>query len=74
MKLSDYMKTIEKDRRSIACRMLSKELEVSTSSIYSWMNGTRSISPKNALKLEKITRGVVSRHDSRPDIYPIDEL
>lgn len=47
----------------------AKALGVSQATVWSWLHGHKSISAKNALKIEILTQGSIRREDLRPDIY-----
>jgi DNA-binding transcriptional regulator YdaS (Cro superfamily) len=39
--------------------------------VWSWLNRTRRVPPEFAIPVEIATEGAVSRHETRPDLYPI---
>lgn len=48
---------------------LAKALGCHVSLIYQWERGTRPISPKMAVALEKVTAGEIRRQCLHPDLY-----
>jgi DNA-binding transcriptional regulator YdaS (Cro superfamily) len=49
---------------------LAKELGINKSSVTSWIQ-RRGVPPERVLEVEALTG--ISRHDLRPDIYPLPE-
>ena len=41
--------------------------------IYSWLHDIYRVSPSFCLKIERVTKGAVKRHELRPDIFPPEE-
>jgi DNA-binding transcriptional regulator YdaS (Cro superfamily) len=39
--------------------------------IYNWLNRNKKVPAEHVLKIEKATKGAVTRHQLRPDIYPL---
>ena len=53
---------------------LAKEIGVKQQNIWHWLNKTGVVPAEHVLKIEMATRkkgDVVTRHELRPDIYPI---
>lgn len=48
---------------------LAKALGCHISMIYQWERGTRPISPKMAVALEKVTAGAICRQCLHPELY-----
>lgn len=49
-------------------KKISKELGIAESTIYSWLNGTRSVSLKNAIAINKYTDGQVEISKLKPEL------
>jgi DNA-binding transcriptional regulator YdaS (Cro superfamily) len=47
---------------------LSRQLGVSRQAVYKWINGDP-MSPRNAIDLERVSGGMLTREELRPDIY-----
>jgi DNA-binding transcriptional regulator YdaS (Cro superfamily) len=54
-------------------RELAEELSVHPSLVKIWAYKIKPIAAHHVLRLEKLTQGAVSRHDLRPDLYPIED-
>ena len=70
MNLKDYFCGLSMDERKLLIDQLSEKLNKSPVSIRSYINGHRKIQATHAYKIEETTKGHVSRHELRPDIYP----
>lgn len=70
MNITTYLDSFAKRERIKVRKRISKLLEVSESAVKHWYHGVRSPAPVHALKIEKITNGLVTRYELRPDIYP----
>ena len=69
MKLRAYLKTLDAEgKKRAAVRFGCKMGYLSQLS-----GGHRNASGKLALKIERETAGMVTRHDLRPDLYPLDD-
>jgi len=68
MQLREYIYSFPRGLRMKAREILAKEVGVTSTTIKSWENGTRVISPKYVPMVEKVTEGKVTREDLRPDI------
>jgi DNA-binding transcriptional regulator YdaS (Cro superfamily) len=53
-------------------RKVAEALGISNTGVYKWCY-TGKMSPEHVLALEKLCNGYMTRHDLRPDIYPIEE-
>ncbi len=51
---------------------LANLLGVTQGRIWNWLNRDQKVSPEMVIAIETATGGKVSRHDLRPDIYPIE--
>ena len=71
MNISEYIKTFPKKDRAHIRKSIASFVGVSEIAVRHWCNGTRKVRPELVLKIECLTRGKVSRHELRPDIYPI---
>lgn len=49
----------------------AKICDVSRQSVYFWTTGKYRVSGKAAMDFEQATERVVTRHDLRPDLYPL---
>jgi DNA-binding transcriptional regulator YdaS (Cro superfamily) len=70
MNLAEYIKSQPQNKARQFRMLIMKKFDISNSAIRHWCNGTRKISPKFVLQLEQLTKGNVTRHDLRPDLYP----
>ena len=50
-------------------RRLSVVADIAPQTIYSWLAGTRRMSPEMALRVERATGGHVTRRDLLPEIF-----
>lgn len=41
--------------------------------VWNWLNRDRTVPAEYVIPIEHVTDGAVSRHDLRPDIYPIEK-
>lgn len=41
--------------------------------VWNWLNRDRKVPPELVLSIERATAGKVTRHELRPDIYPIEQ-
>ena len=48
---------------------LAKELGVHPTTVNSWARGRNKIPAETAIKIEKLTKSVVTRQDLRPDLF-----
>jgi DNA-binding transcriptional regulator YdaS (Cro superfamily) len=71
MTLRDYIKSLPLHERKLLIKRIADHMGVSESTVRHWIIGSRKIDPARVLKLEKFFKGKVSRHDLRPDIYPL---
>jgi DNA-binding transcriptional regulator YdaS (Cro superfamily) len=53
-------------------QFLSTELGIKSFSVRQWSCGSRQVSAKYVLPLEKLTNGQVKRHEMRVDLYPVE--
>ncbi len=53
-------------------RDLADKLQVHPSLVKIWAYNIKPIAARHVLPLEKLTKKVVTRHDLRPDLYPIE--
>lgn len=51
---------------------LARAIGVKQGHVWQWLNKTR-VPAEYVLRIESATEGRVSRHELRPDIYPIDD-
>lgn len=63
MKLETYLE------QTGGAATLAKELGVSPEAVRLWVRGDRLPKPATAMRIERLTRGLVSKADLRPDIF-----
>ena len=66
MQLRDYIKAYTTQKE------LAKELGVHQQTISHWVTGRRQVTVTLVLEIERLTGNRVTRHELRPDIYPIE--
>lgn len=66
MNLSDYLKTTRQAD-------FAERLGVTQGAVSHWINGRVRVPAERVLDIERATGGKVSRHDLRPDLYPVEE-
>lgn len=70
MTLEEYFAPIEHDSERREARLkFAQKIDASESSIYAWISGNRKPSPKYARRIEKETKGKVTKEILRPDIW-----
>lgn len=69
MDLKSYLKTFEVSQAELARRV-----DVTPSMVSQWITGHRPIAAEKVIPIEQATNGAVSRHELRPDIYPLNEV
>lgn len=69
MKLSKYLSS-----QKVSQTELARRVGVSQGMVWQWLNGVRQVSAEKVLTVEEATGGMVSRHEIRPDIYPLDPV
>ena len=52
--------------------LLAEALGISKGAVNQWKTNGRKIPAEHVLKIESLTNGKVSRHELRPDIYPLE--
>lgn len=64
------MKPLEKAIKIVGCskRDFAKKLKTNRQSIYDWLR--KGVPAEWVLRIEKLTKGEVTRYELRPDIYP----
>ena len=67
MQFSDYLASKEMSQTELARRV-----GVTQGMVWQWMNGHRRIAAEKVLAIEEATGGKVTRHEMRPDLYPIE--
>ena len=73
MTLGEYVKAFPLSQRFSVRVWIASQLGVSESYVRSMCNGMKKTPAKYAIKIEKLTDGVVPRYVTAPDIYPADE-
>jgi DNA-binding transcriptional regulator YdaS (Cro superfamily) len=53
---------------------LARRTRCKYQSIQQWRDNGGKIPPEHVLKFEVATKGAVSRHEFRPDIYPVERV
>jgi DNA-binding transcriptional regulator YdaS (Cro superfamily) len=66
VQLHDYLKS-----EKISQAELARRLGVTQGMVWQWLRGVRRVSAEKVLALEGATLGKVSRHEIRPDLYPL---
>jgi DNA-binding transcriptional regulator YdaS (Cro superfamily) len=74
MNFNQYLMSLDKQDRAIKIKVLADRLDVSTGSIRHWSNNIRKPTAEHARLIEKLTKGAVTRHELRPDIYSAEDL
>lgn len=72
MNLIEYIKSFPRRTRTSIRRNIADVLQVSEVYARSMCNGNKPIPGKYAIKLEIITHGLVSRHETAPELYPLE--
>lgn len=72
MTLSEFVKTFPRSERMAIRQKIANLLGVSEVYIRSMCSGNKPIPGKYALRIELITKGVVSRYITAPDFYPLE--
>jgi DNA-binding transcriptional regulator YdaS (Cro superfamily) len=67
MKLERYLEKRELSQAAFAELFSPK---VTQGAVSHWITGTARVEAERALEIERITKGEVSRHDMRPDLWP----
>jgi DNA-binding transcriptional regulator YdaS (Cro superfamily) len=67
MLLHDYLETEKVSQTDFARR-----LGVTQGMVWQWLKGVRRISAEKVIAIETATDGKVSRHEIRPDLYPLE--
>lgn len=69
MNLIQYVNQFDPTERREVVEKLAKKLGLSVSTIQSIRSGYRRVTPETAIKLEKVTKGIVTKKDSLPKIF-----
>lgn len=72
MDLRDYVKSFPRSERMLIRQRIASALHISEVFVRSMCNGQKKIPVKYAIRIERITNGAVSRHETAPHIYPIE--
>jgi len=51
---------------------MARRLNCKPGHVWFWLNRAKTIPAEIVISVEKMTHGIVTRHDLRPDIYPDD--
>lgn len=73
MKLAQYFSMIPRTERKGFITLMSEKLDKSAVSIRSYINGNRRIQAQDVQVIENFTHKVVTKHDLRPDIFPLED-
>jgi DNA-binding transcriptional regulator YdaS (Cro superfamily) len=65
MKLADYL-----DHAGLSQEQFAERCEVHQTMVSQWLTNRRPISAKKALVIERVTEGLVTRHELLPEIFP----
>jgi DNA-binding transcriptional regulator YdaS (Cro superfamily) len=65
MELADYL-----EKHDVSQKKFAGLVGVTQSMVSQWINGVRPIAAEKVIPIEGATKGRVSRHELRPDIYP----
>lgn len=52
---------------------LGRLIDEDQKTIWAWLNKTKRVPAEAVIPIEKAVEGQVTRHELRPDIYPIEE-
>lgn len=72
MNLSNYVKNFPRCKRSVIRKELAIALSVSEVYIRSMCSGIKPIPGKFAIRIEEFTKGMVPRHITAPELYPLE--
>lgn len=72
MNLSEFVKTFPRLQRKDVRQWIASHLGVSEVYVRSMCSGHKPIPAKFALRIETMTEGVVPRHVTAPEFYPIE--
>ena len=51
---------------------LARKLGLIQPYVWKWLNRDKKVPPEFAIRIEKVLEGRVTRHELRPDLYPLD--
>ena len=60
------------EESSISQTEFARRVGVSQGMVWQWLNGRRRVAAENVLPIEEATGGAVTRHELRPDLYPVE--
>lgn len=66
MKLTQYLENTSQEE-------FAKAIGVTQGLVSHWVTGRTRIPAERVLTIEQATGGLVTRHELRPDLYPIEE-
>lgn len=72
MTLSDYVKTFPRNERRVVRKCIAKALGISEVYVRMMCCGAKKIPGIYAIPIERFTGGAVRRHETSPDLYPIE--
>jgi len=73
MNLTEYVKSFPRAKRCAVRFRIASALGVSEVYVRSMCNGQKNIPAKYAIAIELATNGLVSRHITAPDFYPLNK-
>lgn len=73
MTLKEYVNAFPRSQRKSVREWIANQLRISETYVRSMCNGVKRIPEKYALRIEKLTNGVVPRYVTSPEMYPFDE-
>jgi len=68
MTLEEYLKT--HSQKELVELIRSDGDKITQGAVSQWMMKGRKVPAERVLQLERLTDGLMSRHDLRPDLYP----
>jgi len=73
MTLKEFVNTFPRSQRRAVRQWIASQLGISEVYVRSMCNGIKRIPAKYALRLEKLTDGVIPRHTTAPEMYPLEQ-
>lgn len=71
MDLKTYLEITNTSQQALADRLTKAGHPVTQGAISQWLDRGR-VPAERVLQLERVSDGVMARHDLRPDLYPIE--
>jgi DNA-binding transcriptional regulator YdaS (Cro superfamily) len=73
MTLTQFVNKFPRLQRAAVRKWIANQLGISEVYVRSMCSGNKLIPAKFALRIEKITDGVVPRHTTAPEFYPLEQ-